>query len=173
MAVLSGSATIRFGVADTDPDLEKSTHGNAKEDGGVEIHAHAGDVFILPAGLAHKTHDTTPAKEFALLTPGNGRGVAADDPVEALAKIQLDGFTMIGAYPDGGKWDYAVGGEDAGHYDQVWSVPKPESDPVLGRDEMGLVGLWKDVDMSGYAQGESRDKDFYAGGMTVDADFLK
>lgn len=173
MAVLSGSATIRFGVADTDPDLEKSTHGNAKEDGGVEIHAHAGDVFILPAGLAHKTHDTTPAKEFALLTPGNGRGVAADDPVEALEKIQLDGFTMIGAYPDGGKWDYAVGGEDAGHYDQVWSVPKPESDPVLGRDEMGLVGLWKDVDMSGYAQGESRDKDFYAGGMTVDADFLK
>lgn len=172
MAVLSGTATIRFGVADTDPDLERSTHGDAKEDGGVEIHAQAGDVFILPAGTAHKTHDTTPA-EFALLTPGNGRGIDADNPLEALEKIKLDGFTMLGAYPHGAHWDYATGGEDAGHYDKVWNVPKPEHDPVLGQDEMGLVGLWRDVDMSGYAQGESRSKDFYAGGMTVDVDFLK
>lgn len=173
MAVLSGTATIRFGVADTDPDLEASTHGNGKEEGGIEVYAQAGDVFILPAGLAHKTHDTSPAAPFALLTPGNAKGVEADDPLEALEKIQLDGFTMLGAYPDGGQWDYAIGGEDAGQYDQVWKVPKPQSDPVLGSDEMGLVGMWKDIDMSGYAQGESRSKDFYAGGMTVDVDFLK
>lgn len=152
MAVLSGTATIRFGVADTDPDLERSTHGNAKEDGGVEIHAQAGDVFVLPAGLAHKTHDTTPA-EFALLTPGNGQGIDAEDPVVALEKIKLDGFTMLGAYPEGTSWDSATGGEDVGRYDDVWNVPRPELDPVLGRDDMGLVGLWRDGEVGGYEQG--------------------
>lgn len=173
MAVLSGSATIRFGVADTDPDLEASTHGGAKEDGGVEIHAEAGDVFILPAGTAHKTHDTSPAAEFALLTPGNSNGVEAEDPVAALREIKLSGFTMLGAYPDGRRWDYATGGEDAGHYESVWGVPRPELDPVLGRDQEGLCGLWREVDMSGCETGKSRGEDFYKGGMTVDVDFLK
>jgi uncharacterized protein YjlB len=52
MAVLSGEATIRFGVADTDNDLDRNTYGDGKEDGGVELHAKAGDVFIIPAGGA-------------------------------------------------------------------------------------------------------------------------
>lgn len=172
MAVLSGSATIRFGAADTDPDLEASTHGTAREEGGIELQAHAGDVFILPAGLAHKTYDTTPANEFALLTPGKGRGIEAENPLEALDKIELNGFTMLGAYPSGGRWDYATGGEDAGQYERVWGVPKPEMDPVLGSDESGLRGLWRDVDMSGYETGQSRGEGFYQK-TTADVDFLK
>lgn len=142
MAVLSGTARIRFGVADTDPDLDKNTHGPAKEHGGVEVNAQPGDVFILPAGVAHKTFDTTPA-EFALLTPGDGHGIAAEDARAALAKIELSGFTMLGAYPiDGGTWDFAEGGESAGEYEKVWSVAKPEKDPVLGKAEEGLCGQW-------------------------------
>ncbi|KAK3092216.1 hypothetical protein LTR53_019624, partial [Teratosphaeriaceae sp. CCFEE 6253] len=50
MAVLSGSATIRFGVADTSNDMEASTFGDAHEAGGVEVHAEKGDVFLIPAG---------------------------------------------------------------------------------------------------------------------------
>lgn len=161
MAVLTGTATIRFGVADTDPDLEKSTHGSAKEEGGIELEARAGDVFILPAGLAHKTFDTTPAA-FKLLTPGDGHGRKHEDMREALTKIKLDGFTMLGAYPRDGVWDYATGGENAGEYEKVWAVPKPECDPVLGKDESGLVGQWKDVDMTGYSQGVSRGPNFYS-----------
>lgn len=144
MAVLSGTATIRFGVADTVADLEESTHGSGKEDGGIELQAKAGDVFLLPAGTAHKTFDTSPPAEFKLLTPGDGHHVASQQVRDALANIQLSGFTMIGAYPkDGGRWDFATGGENVGDYQRVWSVPKPENDPVLGKAEEGLCGLWK------------------------------
>ena len=143
MAVLSGSATIRFGVADTDPDLEVSTHGSGKEDGGVEVHAQAGDVFIIPAGVSHKTFDTVPAGSFKLLTPGDGHGVEADDAREALSNIQLSGFTMIGAYPRGSAWDFASGGEHVQDFEKIWTVPKPDRDPVLGVDSKGLCGLWR------------------------------
>ena len=144
MAVLSGSATIRFGVADTVSDLEESTHGSGKEEGGIELQARAGDVFVLPAGTAHKTFDTSPADEFKLLTPGDGHHVAAEDVRSALANIKLSGFTMIGAYPkNGGAWDFAKGGENDGEYQKVWTVPKPEKDPVLGKAEEGLFGLWQ------------------------------
>ncbi|KAJ9653015.1 hypothetical protein H2198_007762 [Neophaeococcomyces mojaviensis] len=170
MAVLSGSATIRFGVADTSPDLEESTHGSGKEDGGIDLHAQAGDVFILPAGLAHKTYDTTPA-EFALLTPGKGRGIEADDPKAALQNLKLDGFTMIGAYPKDGKWDFSTGGENAEEYEKVWSVPKPECDPILGKADDGLCKHWVETDMSAYPKGERRSN-FYST-TVVDADFLQ
>lgn len=143
MAVLTGTATIRFGVADTSDDLNESTYGSGRETGGVEIEAKAGDVFVLPAGTAHKTHDTTPA-EFALLTPGKGKGIEAADPKKALSEIKLDGFTMIGAYPSGSSWDFAVGQKDDGHFKEVWSVPKPEMDPFLGNAKEGLCGLWVD-----------------------------
>lgn len=143
MAVLTGTATIRFGVADTSDDLEASTHGSAHEEGGIELEAKAGDVFLLPAGTAHKTHDTLPRAEFALLTPGRAQGIEAEDPAKALSELDLDGFTMIGAYPVGSNWDFALGREDVdGHFKKVWAVPKPENDPVLGRAPEGLVGLW-------------------------------
>lgn len=146
MAVMTGTATIRFGVADTDPDMNKNTFGDATEAGGVEIHAKAGDAFLIPAGVSHKTHKTLPEAPFALLTPGEGRGIVSDDQHAALAKIELDGFTMIGAYPkDCGSWDFNVGGEHEGDFGRVWQVSKPEKDPLLGDSDEGLVGLWKQV----------------------------
>ncbi|EYE99139.1 cupin domain-containing protein [Aspergillus ruber CBS 135680] len=146
MVVLTGTATIRFGVADTDSDLDKNTWSGARENGGVEIDARSGDVFVIPAGVAHKTYDTTPAAPFALLTPGRGRGIQAANVEEALAKVELTGFTMMGAYPENrGDWDFIIGKEDAGRFKAVWSVAKPKKDPVLGDDPDSLVGLWKDT----------------------------
>lgn len=162
MAVLSGTATIRFGAADLTTDLKESTWEGAHE-GGIEVIAKAGDVFLIPAGVAHKTFDTSPAREFALLTPGDGRGiVAGDGDVEkALGEIKLEGYTMMGAYPENGEWDFATGGEDAGGYESVWGILKPERDPVLGVSEEGLRGLWKEVDMTGFEKGGKRgDKSF-------------
>lgn len=147
MAVLTGTATIRFGVADTSPDKEANTHGPAKEEGGIEVFAQAGDVFILPAGTAHKTMSTTKGSTFKLLTPGCGHGIAEDheSAKEELKKIELSGYTMMGCYPVGQNWDFAVGGENTGEYEKVWSVPKPEADPILGKSRDGIVGQWIDT----------------------------
>ncbi|OJJ87541.1 cupin domain-containing protein [Aspergillus glaucus CBS 516.65] len=146
MTVLTGTATIRFGVADTDPDLDKNTWAGARENGGVEITARSGDVFVIPAGVAHKTYDTTPAAPFALLTPGRGRGIQALNVEEALSKVELTGFTMMGAYPENrGEWDFVIGEEDVGRFKAIWNVAKPKRDPVLGDAPDGLVGLWKDT----------------------------
>lgn len=139
MAVLSGTATIRFGVADTSEDLDENTYESAWERGGVEVAARAGDVFVVPAGVAHKTYDAKPAAEFGLLSPGHGHGIEADDPRDALSKIELSGYTMMGAYC-GGEWDFVLGGGD---FKKVWSVPKPNLDPVFGDSEKGLRRTWK------------------------------
>lgn len=135
MVVLTGTARIRFGVADvvTGDDVIKG-----QEDGGVEVEASAGDVFILPAGTAHKTFETLPEAPLKLLTPGDGHAV----DVEGLRGVNLEGFTMMGAYPDGSEWDFAVGGESEGAYERVWKVPKPRKDPVVGDGEGGLCELW-------------------------------
>ena len=100
MAVLSGTATIRWGVADLTDDLEKSTWGGEFEAGGVEIQAQAGDVFVIPAGVSHKTHNASPGGSLELLSPGKGRGIEATNGnvKEALKKIELAGFTMMGAF---------------------------------------------------------------------------
>lgn len=139
MAVLSGTATIRFGVADTSEDLDENTYGSAWEGGAVELQAEAGDVFIIPAGVAHKTYDTRPRAEFKLLTPGTGHGIEAEDPKKALAGIELSGYTMMGAY-NGGEWDFVKSGGD---FERVWSVPKPKYDPVFGSAEQGLCRTWR------------------------------
>lgn len=138
MAVLSGTATIRFGVGDTSPDMVENTYGSAWEEGGVTLDAEAGDVFIIPAGVAHKTHKARPEAEFKLMTPGSGHGIEADDPKKALSEIKLDGFTMMGAY-SGGEWDFVATGGD---FERVWSVPKPKYDPVFGDNEDGLCRRW-------------------------------
>ena len=109
----------------------------------MEIRAQAGDVFVIPAGVSHKTFDTTPPASFQLLTPGDGHGVEADDARQALSNIELSGFTMIGAYPNGSAWDFASGGEHSNNYEEVWAVPKPDNDPMLGQDSKGLCGLWQ------------------------------
>lgn len=139
MAVLSGTATIRFGVADTSSDMEENTYGSAWEQGGVTLEAEPGDVFIIPAGVAHKTHNTRPKAEFALMSPGDGHGIEAEDPKKALSEIELDGFTMMGAY-NGGEWDFVATG---GNFEQVWAVPKPKLDPVFGSQEQGLCRTWQ------------------------------
>lgn len=131
MVVLTGTARIRFGVADV-------SERQSSEDGGVEVDAAAGDVFILPAGTAHKTFDTLPEAPLKLLTPGDGHGV----DIEGLKGVELDGFTMMGAYPIGNEWDFAVGGDSQGQYEKVWEVPKPERDPVVGNEKGGLCELW-------------------------------
>jgi len=155
MIVLCGSATVRFGVADTgsdSEDLEASTHGTAREAGGIEVEANAGDVFVLPAGTAHKTFDTVPNAEFALLTPGHGHGIEVADGVvgdasqirRVLKDLSIDGFAMLGAYPiDGSEWDFATGGDDVGAFDKVWAVKKPAKDPVLGNAPEGIEGMWQ------------------------------
>ncbi|KAI0144354.1 hypothetical protein GGR57DRAFT_482327 [Xylariaceae sp. FL1272] len=133
MAVLSGNATIRFGVADAD-----------EQNGGLEVEAHAGDVFVIPAGVAHKTFNARPVDEFELLTPGDGHGVAADDVRVALAETKLSGFTMLGAYPKGCmEWDFVECEKDTDKHRVSWNVGKPPCDPVVGKEVEGLCGVWK------------------------------
>lgn len=150
MVVLSGSATIQFGAADQEDKAEDSgsatNNEQEKEEEGIIVQAHAGDVFIIPSGVAHKTFNAEPRLPFALLTPGDGHNVpSADDLRQAIADIPLSGFTMMGAYPnEGGEWDFCTGGGHVGGYEKVWAVVKPERDPVLGQDEEGLVGRWSE-----------------------------
>ncbi|TPX09850.1 uncharacterized protein E0L32_008872 [Thyridium curvatum] len=137
MVVLSGSARIRFGVADT------GGKDDGHEDGGILLDARVGDVFVLPAGLAHKTHGASPPAEFMLLSPGNGHDVGEEEMEAAMAKIQLSGFTMLGAYPRNGRdWDFAKGGDSEGRYEEVWAVPNPERDPVFGDSDTGILAEW-------------------------------
>ena len=150
MAVVSGrGATIRFGVADTTDDEEENTHGNGYEPGGVEIHASKGDVFIVPAGVAHKTYDPKPdSPGITFHQCKDENGVVIRDQVKArkfFEDIEDDEhFQMIGGYPSKSDWDFAVGGQHRGREKQIWSVPKPEKDPVLGDSPEGLVGLWEE-----------------------------
>ncbi|KAF5022859.1 hypothetical protein F66182_5092 [Fusarium sp. NRRL 66182] len=148
MAVLSGTATIRFGVADTSQDLKDNTYGSAWERGGIELEAEAGDVFVIPAGVAHKTYATKPEAEFKLMSPGVGHGIEADDPRRALSEINLSGYTMMGAY-NGGYWDFVKRGGD---YGKSWRVPKPKYDPVFGTSEKGLTKTWRGDDREADAE---------------------
>jgi len=48
------------------------------------------------------------------------------------------GFKMVGAYPAGAKqWDLNYGGESVDVVEDL-----PASDPVVGKDDSGLCGLW-------------------------------
>lgn len=142
MAVLSGRATIRFGVADTTEDMEENTHGSGFEAGGIELQAEVGDVFVLPSGLAHKTFDPVPVADFRQLLPGQGHFIKADGGRDTIANTELSGFTMIAAYPAGSKWNFKRGGEHEGEFEKVWSVPLPDKDPVLGKSLQGVCGRW-------------------------------
>ncbi|KAH7128650.1 hypothetical protein B0J11DRAFT_525442 [Dendryphion nanum] len=147
MVVISGSgATIRFGVADTLSDGEAHTHGDGHEDGGVELKAQLGDVFILPAGVAHKTFDPRPEvdemKFYHLEEEVIGDEGRAKKYFE---EVELKGeFMMMGAYPEGDRWDFMMGGEHEGRFPEVWGLRKPGKDPVLGISGEGICGLWKE-----------------------------
>ncbi|KAK7216858.1 hypothetical protein V2G26_004861 [Clonostachys chloroleuca] len=143
MIVLTGHATIRFGVAGTTEDMDENTFGTGFENGGVELHVQAGDIMIIPAGVAHKTYATKADAEFKFMSPGDAHSLPPDIR-SRLDDIELSGFTMMGSYPKGGgAWNFAVGGEGAAAYAGVWSIPPPELDPILGASEEGLCGIWK------------------------------
>jgi uncharacterized protein YjlB len=87
LAVFSGSAKVHFGGKN-----------------GVAQTLRAGDVVIIPAGVAHKRH-----------------GASQD-------------FAVIGAYPVGQHWDMCYGRpeERADAERNILRVPLPKSDPVYG-----------------------------------------
>lgn len=100
LGVFSGNARLRFGISDKE----------SSENSGVEEELEAGDVIVIPAGVAHRC-----VKE-------------------------ADGFTMVGAYPKGAKqWDMNYGGENQDGVEQSL----PVADPLWGKDENGLLGIWK------------------------------
>ncbi len=77
------------------------------------------------------------------MTEGDGHHIPSGDATTVLDGIELSGFMMMDAYPEGSSWDFMEGGEtEAEEFQKVWSVPKPERDPVLGESTDGLCGLW-------------------------------
>jgi uncharacterized protein YjlB len=89
LGVVRGSARIQFGGAS-----------------GVTIPLEAGDVVIIPAGVAHKSLESD------------------------------DDFLVIGAYPEGQEYDIMKGddGERPEADENIKKVELPESDPVYGVD---------------------------------------
>ena len=81
---------------------------------GITINGSAGDVIIIPAGVAHKN-----------------LGSSAD-------------FACVGAYPPGQSWDmnYGKPGERPRADQNIAKVPLPGNDPVFGKDGP-LVDKWK------------------------------
>lgn len=86
---ITGSCSIQFGGPD-----------------GISVSLEAGDVVIIPAGVAHKRTDHTP------------------------------GFTCLGAYPGGQQFDmnYGKEGERPAVDENIRKVPMPENDPLYGSD---------------------------------------
>lgn len=80
---------------------------------GETVTAHAGDVIVIPAGVAHKNLD------------------------------QSQGFRVVGAYPRGQNWDmnYGKPGERPGADERIKKVPLPETDPVHGK-KGPVIELW-------------------------------
>ncbi|KAF4556835.1 Hypothetical protein D9617_1g087170 [Elsinoe fawcettii] len=144
MTVLSGEATIRFGVADTSEDMRANTWGGDHEAEGIEVRARKGDVFLIPAGVAHKSYAPVPDVGFLRLTEGDGHSIGAENPEKFLREMELSGFVMMGAYPVGAEWDFVEREDDPTEWRRVWSVGRPESDPVLGNSLKGIRGLWRD-----------------------------
>jgi uncharacterized protein YjlB len=80
---------------------------------GREVSVRAGDVVVIPAGVAHRN-----------------MGGSAD-------------LLVVGAYPGGGDYDIRRGdpAEHDAAVRAIAAVPLPDSDPVSGRDG-GLCRLW-------------------------------
>lgn len=142
MVIVSGPGKIRWGAADLSDDGQEHTYGSAFEDGSLELEVNVGDVFVIPAGIAHKSFDPRAAEaEFGCLT-GSARGVESEDPRKAVGELPLTGFMMMGAYPQGFTWDWGEGGDHVGRFETVWSTSNPDMDPVLG-DKGGVGKYWK------------------------------
>jgi len=83
-------------------------------DDGEKVRIEAGDVLILPAGVAHKN------------------------------LMEENAVTCIGAYPDGRDYDmhYGKSSERPEADKNIASVPLPGYDPLFGKDA-GLVKIWE------------------------------
>lgn len=81
---------------------------------GPLLELRAGDVVLLPAGVAHKNVDSS------------------------------DDLVVVGAYPPGQIWDVNSGGESERPRvdDSIAAVPLPQTDPVYGT-EGPVVTLWE------------------------------
>ncbi|KAJ5392455.1 FAD-dependent pyridine nucleotide-disulfide oxidoreductase [Penicillium cosmopolitanum] len=131
MVVVSGPGRIRWGVADLDEDEEKHTYGDAREEGGLLLDVNVGDLFVIPAGVAHKNYDPFTTLPLVNCLTGNARGIESDDPREMVQGLKMKGFMMMGAYPRGENWSWGDGG-DSPDFVAVWNVENPEFDPFVG-----------------------------------------
>ena len=97
LGVYSGTATLRLG----------GEHGK-------KIEVRAGDVIVIPAGVAHQNIG------------------ASDD------------FGVVGTYPGGRKWDLLRGlaGERPKADENIAALPMPDNDPIYG-EEGPLRRIWK------------------------------
>ena len=97
LAVYSGTATLRLGG-----------------ERGKSVDVRAGDVIVIPAGVAHQN-------------------IGAGDDVG-----------VVGAYPDGREWDLLRGrpGERPRADENIAALPIPDNDPIYGA-EGPLRRLWK------------------------------
>jgi len=102
LGVARGRATVRLGGPS-----------------GLRVDASAGDVLILPAGVAHKNE-----------------GASRD-------------FLVVGAYPEGRDWDLRTGepGDRPEADRTIEAVPRPARDPVYG-EEGPLLDRWADASSS-------------------------
>lgn len=80
---------------------------------GQKVEVQAGDVIIIPAGVAHKN-----------------LGSSRD-------------FRVVGAYPDGNSYDLKTGKESEHPQadKNIAAVPMPSADPLLGQSD-GLTEIW-------------------------------
>ncbi len=99
LGVASGSARLCLGGED-----------------GREVEVSAGDVLVVPAGVAHKLIE------------------------------ERDGFLVVGAYAGGRHWDILRprSASLGPALDRIAAVPFPEADPVQGEDGI-LLRLWADA----------------------------
>ncbi|PLB38192.1 cupin domain-containing protein [Aspergillus candidus] len=142
MVVLSGPGRIRWGTADLGDDPEKHTYGTAYEDGALFTDVEAGDLFVIPAGVAHKSYDRNSLiSDAQCLTGGDAHRIEAEDPAAFVGKLEVSGFTMMGAYPRGMTWGWSEGGADAAGFEAVWRVKDADLDPVLGA-RGGIDAYW-------------------------------
>lgn len=99
--------------------------GGDDEDAGVRCHVKAGDVVVVPAGVAHAS-------------------VSEEDK----ARDKGERYRYVGVYPDGSpKWRSEFGKmplEGRELFDEIDGVPLPSQDPVVGH-EGALVRIWTAV----------------------------